>query len=124
MKDVNKVMLLGRLGADPIQRQTQSGVVVANFPIATSRKYKKDETEDGEGTLAEETQWHQVVTWGKQAQSCALYLRKGQKVFVEGMIRSHKYSSKTGEEKVAFEVHAESVSFLESRKNLDPETLN
>ena len=111
MKDVNKVILIGRLGADPIQRETKSGTSVVHFPMATSRKFREGAEGEGE-TSREETQWHRVVAWGKQGEVCAQYLRKGQPVYVEGMIRSRKYDGKDGVGRVAFEVHADNVSFL------------
>jgi single-strand DNA-binding protein len=65
MRDVNKVILVGRLGADPIQRQTKSGTPVTSFSLATSRWVKKEGDEVG----VEETQWHRIVAWGKQAEA-------------------------------------------------------
>lgn len=125
MKDVNKVILIGRVGADPIQRETRQGVSVVNFPLATSRRLRAEavgeavKTEEVFGTEApakgeysEETEWHRVVAWGREAESCAQFLRKGQPVYVEGMIRSRKFEAKDGAQRTAFEVHAESVSFL------------
>ena len=109
MKDVNKVMLIGRLGANPVLRETKNGVPVVHFPLATSRRLS---SESKEGEPKEETQWHRVVTWGKQGESCAQFLEKGASVFVEGSMRSHKYEGKDGNARLAFEVHAESVSFL------------
>jgi single-strand DNA-binding protein len=125
MKDVNKVILIGRVGADPIQRETRQGVSVVNFPLATSRRLRaeavgealKSAEEPGaeagkQGEFSEETEWHRVVAWGREAESCAQFLRKGQPVYVEGMIRSRKFEAKDGAQRTAFEVHAESVSFL------------
>lgn len=113
MKDVNKVILIGRLGADPIQRETKNGVPVVHFPVATSRRLR-DDAADGETAEApkEETQWHRIVAWGKQGEICAQYLKKGHPVFVEGSLRSHKYDGKDGNTRLAFEIHAENVSFL------------
>ena len=111
MKDVNKVILIGHLGADPIQRETKSGIPVVHFPMATSRRLR--DSNDAEGkTSREETQWHRVVAWGKQGEVCAQYLKKGQPVYIEGMIRSHKYDGKDGVPRVAYEVHVDNVSFL------------
>ncbi|MCM2279661.1 MAG: single-stranded DNA-binding protein [Oligoflexia bacterium] len=107
MKDVNKVILIGRLGSDPIQRETKSGVAVVHFPLATSRRLK-----EGDQESTEETQWHRIVAWGKQGELCAQYLKKGQTVFVEGSMRSHKYETKSGDARMSFEVHLENVSFL------------
>ncbi len=112
MKDVNKIILMGRLGADPIRRETKAGNPVVHFPIATSKKIKG--TEEGEASK-EETQWHRVVVWGKQGEDCAAFLKKGQGVFVEGSLKSRKYEAKDGTEKYSFEVVADSVSFLPRR---------
>ena len=122
MKDVNKMIIMGRLGADPIQRETKNGLTVVHFSVATSRKLKFD-PEAGEDAKTEETQWHHVVAWGKTADACALYLKKGQAVFVEGMVKCRKFEAKDGSEKVSFELHAENVSFLGSAKIPSVESL-
>jgi single-strand DNA-binding protein len=108
MRDVNKIILIGRLGADPAQKETKSGIAMVTFPLATSRKIG----EEGE----EETQWHRVITWGKQAEHCKQFLAKGNSVYVEGSVRTRKYDGKDGISRTTFEVHAESVSFLGGRK--------
>jgi single-strand DNA-binding protein len=116
MKDLNRIILIGRLGADPIQRETKSGMPVVQFPLATSRRIKGDGGEvDAEGgirDMTEETVWHRVIAWGRQGEACAQHLRKGQSVYVEGSLRSHKYTGKDNVQRMAFEVHAESVGFL------------
>lgn len=108
MRDVNKVILIGRLGSDPVQKETKSGLVVASFSLATSRRGKED-TEP-------QTQWHKVVVWGKQAEACTTYLKKGHSVYVEGIIKARKYESKDGSARTTMEVHAEDVSFLGGAK--------
>lgn len=110
MKGINRTVLLGNLGADPIRRTTKNGNPVVHFPMATSRKVKKGE----EGV--EETQWHQIVAWGKLAETCEKYLSKGRKVYVEGSVRTRRYESKEGEPRVSYEVHAENVIFIDSKK--------
>ncbi|MBC7693616.1 MAG: single-stranded DNA-binding protein [Methylotenera sp.] len=115
MKDVNKIILMGRLGADPIQRETKSGLPVVHFPLATARKVKDGSgalDDEGERIVNEETQWHRVVAWGKQGEACAQHLKKGQAVFVEGNLRSRKYEGKDGTSRMSFEVHVENISFL------------
>ncbi|MFZ9595426.1 MAG: single-stranded DNA-binding protein [Bdellovibrionia bacterium] len=122
MKDVNKVILVGRLGGDPIQRQTKNGYPVTHFSLATSRKIPRTGDSDPSNLealqaptppcLSQETQWHKIVVWGKQAQACAQFLRKGHSVYVEGMIRSHSYENKEGSKQTSFEIHSETVSFL------------
>ena len=120
MKDVNKIILVGRLGADPVERETKSGISVVHFPLATSRKVRDDEDEEGERT-GEETQWHRVVAWGKQGSACAQYLKKGQPVYIEGMVRSRKFEAKDGTQRFSFEVHADKVSFLGGYGNASKE---
>jgi len=113
MKNVNQVTLFGRLGADPVQRETKSGVRVAHFPVATSRRTKVNPEAGGEGAeYNTETEWHRVVVWGKEAELCSRYLHKGQPVFIQGMIRSHKFEGKDGVERLAFEIHADDVCFF------------
>lgn len=113
MKDINKIILIGRLGADPILRETKAGAVVVHFPVATSRRIKSTEpSETEEVKMTEETQWHRVVAWGRQGETCAQYLKKGQKVYIEGSILSRHYEAKDGTDRMSFEVIAETVSFL------------
>jgi len=116
MKDVNKVLLMGRLGNFPVQRQTKAGLAVVHFSMATSRRLLAQEAG---GEAKEETQWHRVVVWGKQAEACAQYLEKGQAVFVEGMIRTRKYTGKDGVVRYNFEVHADDVIFLGRKRGAD-----
>ncbi len=80
---VNKVILVGNLGKDPEVRYTQTGSAVANFSIATSEQWN-----DRDGKRQERTEWHNIVVWGKQAESCGQYLSKGRQVYVEGSIRT------------------------------------
>jgi single-strand DNA-binding protein len=108
-RDVNKVILLGRLGADPVRRETKNGRAVVNFPLATSRRTAPQEEGGEAGT---ETVWHRVVAWGKDGENCAQFLRKGEAVFVEGSFRSRKYAGKDGVDRYSYEVHAEQVKFL------------
>lgn len=109
MFDVNRVILLGRLGADPIVRETKNGTPVVHFPMATSKRSKQS---DSDSEWKEDTQWHRVVSWGKQGLSCAQYLRKGQVVFVEGTLQTKRFEAKDGTEKMLVEVQADRVSFV------------
>jgi single-strand DNA-binding protein len=113
MIDVNKMILIGRLGADPIRRLTKQGTPVTNFPVATSRRVTKEGAAEGdENAFTEETQWHRIVAWGKQADSCAQYLKKGNPVYIEGSFRTRPYQGKDGLERMSWEVHVENVVFL------------
>ncbi len=94
-------------------RETKTGAVVVHFPVATSRRVKSTEpSETEEVKMTEETQWHRIVAWGRQGETCAQYLKKGQKVYVEGSILSRHYEAKDGTDRMSFEVIAETVSFL------------
>ena len=104
---VNRVMLIGNLGKDPEVRFTPSGRAVARFPLATSEVWN-----DQEGQRQERTEWHNVVVWGKQAESCGQYLAKGRQVYVEGSIRTRQYDDKDGNRRYITEIIAQRVQFL------------
>ena len=103
---LNKVHLIGNLGADPETRTTGGGMVVASLRLATSRRVKKGDNWE------EETEWHKVTVFGKTAENCAKYLKKGRQVFVEGRIHYSKYKDKDGNERYGVEVVADDVKFL------------
>jgi single-strand DNA-binding protein len=118
MKDLNKVFLLGRLGADPEVRSTQSGLSFARFSLATARRVREGgASQMGEQAWTEETQWHRVIAWGKLADAVQKISRKGQTVLVEGALRQRKYESKDGRPQISFEVHADEISFLNVNGN-------
>jgi single-strand DNA-binding protein len=86
MAGVNKVILVGNLGADPELRYTASGTAVAKFSLATTEKFK-----DGQGNPQERTSWHRVTAWGKLAEICGQYLTKGKQVYIEGKLQYGSY---------------------------------
>ena len=104
---VNKVILIGNLGKDPEVRFTQTGSAVANFSIATSEQWN-----DRDGTRQERTEWHNIVVWGKQAETCGQYLAKGRQVYVEGSIRTRSYDDKSGNKRYITEIVAQRIRFL------------
>ena len=108
---LNKVMLIGNLGKDPEVRFTPQGKAATRFPIATSEVWN-----DQDGNRQERTEWHNIVVWGKQAETCAQYLAKGRQVFIEGSIRTRQYDDKDGARKWFTEVVAQRVQFLGSRE--------
>jgi single-strand DNA-binding protein len=109
---VNKVILIGNLGKDPEVRYTQGGQAVANLRIATSRSW----TDKQSGQRKEETEWHDVEVWGKQAEQCGEYLAKGRQVYVEGRLKTDKWQDKqSGQERSRVKVVADSVRFLGGR---------
>jgi single-strand DNA-binding protein len=104
---VNKVILVGNLGADPELRYTPSGQGVCELRIATS-----DSWTDKQGQRQERTEWHRVVVWGKRAEVCSKYLSKGRQVYVEGRIQTRNYDDKDGNKRYITEVIANDVQFL------------
>ena len=104
---VNKVILVGNLGKDPDVRFTNTGSAVANFSLATSEVWN-----DRDGKRQERTEWHNIVVWGKQAESCGQYLAKGRQVYVEGSIRTRSYDDKSGNKRYITEVVAQRIQFL------------
>ena len=117
MSDVNKMILVGRLGKDPEARVTPTGKHVVHFPLATTRKFRErngDAPTDQEVPLREETQWHKVIVWQNLADNCAQYLKKGATVYVEGMLRERNFDGTDGIKRRVYEVHADTVNFLGS----------
>lgn len=104
---VNKVILVGHLGADPELRVTKSGTPVCNMRLATNNVYY-----DKEGSKQEETNWHRVVTWGKQGETCKTHLSKGRQVYVEGRIQNRSWEDKEGNKRYADDVVSSRVVFL------------
>jgi single-strand DNA-binding protein len=108
---VNKVILVGNLGRDPEVRATPSGQSVCNFTLATTERYT-----DRAGQQRDQTEWHNVVVWGKQADLCGQYLKKGRQVYVEGRLTTRQYEAKDGTGKrYRTEVVAQRVQFLGGR---------
>ena len=107
MASVNKAILIGNLGKDPELRYTPSGQAVASFSIATTRKWR-----DNEGQMQEQTDWHNIVVWGKQAENANEYLRKGSPVYIEGRIQNRSYDDKDGNKRYISEVVALTVQYL------------
>ncbi len=109
MGSVNKVILVGNLGADAELRYTGGGMAVANFRIATTEVWK-----DKDGQKQEQTEWHRVSLWGKQAEAVAQYLVKGKQVYVEGRIQTRKWQDKEGQDRYSTEIKADRVTLLGS----------
>ena len=113
MASVNKVILVGNLGRDPEIRYLPSGEPVANITIATSSKYKNKT-----GEMVEETEWHRVTFFGKLAEIVGQYLKKGRSVYVEGRIKTRKYTDKDGIEKYATDIIANEMQMLGGREGM------
>jgi len=99
MASVNKVILVGYLGADPELRYTSNGRPVCNMSLGTNRRDK-----DRDGTLKEDTCWTRITTWGKQGETCKELFHKGSHVYVEGRLKRSKFTDKKGEERYSTEV--------------------
>ena len=105
---VNKVILVGNLGRDPEVRYLPSGQTVANFTLATSDSYN-----DRSGARQERTDWHNIVVYGKQAELCGQYLKKGRQVYIEGRLTTREYQAKDGSGKrYTTEIVARQIRFL------------
>lgn len=110
MSSLNKAMIIGRLGQDPDVRYTQSNTAVANLSIATSERYK-----DNQGEWKERTEWHRVVAWGRLAEICQEYLKKGSQVYIEGPIQTRKWEDKEGQTRYTTEIKALTMTMLDSK---------
>ncbi len=107
---VNKVILVGRLGADPEVRYTQDGAMVTNFRLATDEQWK-----DKTGERVQRTEWHRIVTFGKLAEICGNYLSKGRLVYIEGRIQTRSWDDKDGNKRYATEIIALNMQMLERK---------
>lgn len=108
-RDLNKVMVIGRLGADPEMRFTQSGVPVTQFRIAVNRAFRAG----GEGDRREETDWFRITAWQKLAETCNQYLVKGKRVYVEGRLQTRTFQGQDGQTRYMTEIVANDVIFLD-----------
>lgn len=111
MSDLNRVVLTGRLAADPELKYTQGGRAVLRFDIAVNRRWVNAES----GQPEEEVTFLPIVVWGKQAENCAQYLRKGRQVAVDGRIRVRSFTTQNGDRRRTTEVVAQWVHFLGGR---------
>ena len=114
MASVNKVIIVGNLGRDPEMRTFPSGDQVANVTIATTDKWKDKQS----GEMREATEWHRVVFNGRLAEIVGQYLRKGSQVYVEGSLRTRKWTDQAGVEKFSTEIRADQMQMLGSRQGM------
>jgi len=110
-RGVNKVILIGNLGADPETRAMPSGATVANLRIATTENWKDRQT----GENQERTEWHRVALFGKLAEIAGEYLRKGSQVYIEGSLRTRKWQDKQGQERYTTEIVGNEMQMLGGR---------
>lgn len=114
MGSVNKAIILGNLGRDPELKYTADGRAVARFSVATS-----DAWTSREGEKKEKTEWHKIVAWGKTAEICGEYLRKGRQVYLEGRIETRSYEDRDKQQRYITEIIAQRVVLLASRGGSD-----
>jgi single-strand DNA-binding protein len=109
----NKAILVGNLGRDPELKYSQQGVAFCHLSVATRERRKKD------GNWIDHTEWHRVVVFGKLAENCAAYLKKGRQVYVEGRLETDKWQDKDGRERVETKILGDSIIFLGNRPPSD-----
>lgn len=109
MANLNKVLLIGRIGQEPEKRVTQSGHCVVNISLATSEYYK-----DQSGNKQEKTEWHRVIFWNKLAEIIIQYCSKGKQIYVEGKIQTKEWNDKNGNRRLTTEIVAQSMQMLDS----------
>ncbi len=111
MASVNKVILVGNLGADPETRYTTDGAAITNIRIATTDRWK----DKSSGEMREQTEWHRIAFFGRLAEIAGEYLKKGSPVYVEGRLRTRKWTDKEGADRYTTEVIADNMQLLGSR---------
>jgi single-strand DNA-binding protein len=114
MASVNKVIIIGNLGRDPETRYMPSGDAMTTIAVATSESWKDKTT----GEKKEQTEWHRITFFGKLAEIAGQYLKKGSQVYVEGSLRTRKYTDKDGVEKYSTDIRADNMKMLGSRQGM------
>lgn len=109
-RGLNRVQLIGRLGKDPEMRYTKQGTAVVSFSVATGGKYT-----DKDGNEHDDTEWHNVVAWGKLAEICNQYLNKGKQVYIEGRLQTRKWQDQSGNDRYTTEIIANDMLMLGSK---------
>lgn len=112
MASVNKVILVGNLGRDPEMRYMPSGDAICNVSLATTDTWK----DKASGEKKEQTEWHRVVFFGRQAEVAGQYLKKGSQIYIEGSLRTRKYTDKDGIEKYTTEIRGDTMQMLGGRQ--------
>ncbi|WOV91295.1 MAG: single-stranded DNA-binding protein [Candidatus Zeuxoniibacter abyssi] len=115
---VNKVIIIGNLGADPELRNMPDGTAIANLRIATTESWADKKNPKGE--RMEHTEWHRVAFWGRQAEVIHEYMRKGSKIYVEGSLRTRKWQDKEGNDRYSTEIRGREFAFLSGRGDNAP----
>ena len=115
MAGINKAIIIGYLGRDPELRNTGGGNPVCRLNVATTRTYTNKQTNE----KVDESEWHRVTVWGKQAENCAKYLKKGSQAYIEGRLRTSSYEDKEGIKRYSTEIVADTVQFLGGKGSKD-----
>lgn len=118
MSSLNKAMIIGRLGSDPDVRYTQSNTAVATLSVATNERFK-----DSNGEFQDRTEWHRVVAWGRLAEICQQYLKKGSLVYIEGPIQTRQWEDKDGQKRYTTEIKALQMTMLDSKGDNLPDNI-
>ncbi|MCB1198131.1 MAG: single-stranded DNA-binding protein [Deltaproteobacteria bacterium] len=113
MSGINKVILVGRLGADPELRYTSNGNPVASLSLATSEKWK-----DKDGQSQEKTEWHRIVLWSRLAELAGQYLSKGRQIYIEGKLQTRKWEDKDGQTRYTTEIVGNQMQFLGGQSDM------
>jgi len=108
---INKVILVGNLGADPETRHTESGTAIANFNMATVESWSKD------GEKQEKTEWHRIVAFSRLGEICGEYLTKGSRVYIEGKLQTRKWQDKDGNDRYTTEIVAREMKMLSAKSS-------
>lgn len=117
MASVNKVILVGHVGRDPEVRNTSGGTLIANCALATSDRWK----DKASGETKEATEWHRLVFYGKLAEIVESYVKKGMLLYVEGKLKTRKWTDKDGVEKYSTEIHADQMNMLGAKEAREEE---
>jgi single-strand DNA-binding protein len=108
MASVNKVIIVGNLGADPESRYTQNNTAVTNFRVATTDRWR----DKASGEMQERTEWHRIVAWGRLGEICSQYLRKGKQVYIEGRLQTRSWDDQDGNKRYSTEIVAQTMQML------------
>ena len=109
---VNKVIIVGNLGKTPELRRTPGGAAVTDFPVATTDRFKGKD-----GSRQEQTEWHNIVVWNRQAENACQYLKKGSSVYIEGSLRTRSWEDQNGQKRYKTEIMAQTIQFLDKIGN-------
>lgn len=115
-RGLNKVMIIGNLGADPETRHTPSGIAITNIRVATSEVWKDKDS----GEKKEKTEWHRIVLFNKLADIAKQYLRKGSKVYIEGSLKTTRWQDKDGSDRYSTDIVASEMQLLDAKKSDGP----